>query len=290
MNEPLGLFKYLSPDSDKLVLFENRLVLLTPPIYLDDPWDFRPKGRFPSEDEILQAWREMEANIAGSPVITLPAEFASQAQLQRLEQIQSDVASTEFLAAQNVNYQSEISKIVGVTSLTELPLCRLMWAYYAKSHTGFVAEFGAVDRYEEYGFALRPCALGFRATTVAAKVRYRPYSEQPSLTKNAENVLDVCCTKHLKWEDQGEWRIVWPLKESIACTLTSKYGEPQKRFCLMFAPRGLRRVIFGMRMKPEVRQRLCDMLGREEFKHVQKQVTDIDPQTGDLVVKPFESL
>ena len=74
MNETPGLFKYLSPD--KLVFFENRLVLLTPPIYLNDPWDFRPNGRFPSEEEILKVWKENESDIARSSVIALPAEYA----------------------------------------------------------------------------------------------------------------------------------------------------------------------------------------------------------------------
>ncbi|MDD5138842.1 MAG: hypothetical protein PHY43_01115 [Verrucomicrobiales bacterium] len=33
-----GLFKYFPPD--KMDFFENRLVLLTPPKFLNDPWDF----------------------------------------------------------------------------------------------------------------------------------------------------------------------------------------------------------------------------------------------------------
>ncbi len=39
-----GLFKYL--DESKLDFFEKSMVFLTPPCHLNDPWDFRPKGRF----------------------------------------------------------------------------------------------------------------------------------------------------------------------------------------------------------------------------------------------------
>ena len=47
-----GLFKCFSPD--KLDFFENRLVLLTPPKFLNDPWDFLPKGRTLTNDEIFR--------------------------------------------------------------------------------------------------------------------------------------------------------------------------------------------------------------------------------------------
>jgi hypothetical protein len=250
MNESSGLFKYLSPD--KIVFFEDRLVLLTPPVYLNDPWDFLPKGATPSEDDAMQ--------------------------------IGADFASDEFLAAQGTYYQKEIGKVVGIVSLTEQALSRLMWAHYADSHRGFVAEFATWEPAEKYGFSIRMCAVGPVVAgklkpVVAAKVKYRP--DFQGISRDAANVQDICWSKHPDWGKEQEWRIIWPLQRSIPRTT----GEGGRRFWLSFAPDGLVRVIFGMRMAPELKQRLCRMLDREEFKHVQKQMTGIDARTGEMVLR-----
>lgn len=281
MNETRGLFKSLS--ADKLVFFENCLVLLTPPIYLNDPWDFLPKGRVPSEDEILKVWREVETDIAHSSVIALPAGFALREQQERLQRMRTGLTSTEFLGTQSRNYQEQISKFVGVVSLTELPLSRLMWAHYAQSHTGFAIELAADEESNYESFVIRGMGNGL----VAAKVKYPSSHHQIPLAEDASNVLEVCCSKHPLWEYEREWRIVAFLRDSTPWPHISDRGCEERRFCVPFKPGNLQRVIFGMRMKPEVRQRLCNMLGREEFKHVQKQVTDIDPQTGKMVLNPL---
>jgi len=74
-------------DASKLVFFENCLVLPTPPIYLNDPWDFLPKGRLPSEDEILKVWCEIETDISRASIISLPVGFAQREQQGRLEKM-----------------------------------------------------------------------------------------------------------------------------------------------------------------------------------------------------------
>ncbi len=214
-------------------------------------------------------------------MIHLPVQFAQREQQERLERIRADFASKEFLSDQGKDYQKEIGKIVGVVSLTDLPLSRLTWAHYADSHRGFVAEFAAEEGAAAYGFTIRMCAVG---PVVAAKVKY--HHDFQEISKDADNVQEVCWSKHPDWEQEQEWRVIWPLKKSLTCTLRHvNRAEPLKRFCLPFAPCGLRRVIFGMRMEAGLKQRLCVMLSRNEFQHVQKQVTDIDPHTGEMVLK-----
>lgn len=158
MNDGEGLFKYL--DASKLAFFENCLVLLTPPIYLNDPWDFLPKGRVPSQGEILKVWRELETEVVRSSVIAVPVHFAQRERYERLNKMQVDSTSKDFLTKQGKYFQEQMSKLVGVVSLTELPLSRLMWAHYAQSHTGFVAEFATGEETEKCGFRIRMCAVG----------------------------------------------------------------------------------------------------------------------------------
>jgi len=284
MRETFSLFKYLSPD--KLVFFENQLVQLTPPIYLNDPWDFLPKGRIPSEVEINRVWLEVERNVAQSSVLQLTVQSPLREQQERLEKFRADLASKECLADQGRDYQNEIGKIVGIVSLTEQPLNRSMWAHYADSHKGFVAEFAAGNEGTAHGLTIRMCALG---PVAAAKVKYHPDFQE--ISQNADNVQKICWSKHPDWVGEQEWRIVWPLQRSLTCTLRYANRDEQiKRFCLPFAAQGLQRVIFGMRMEAGLKQRLCAMLARNGFDHVQKQVTDIDPHTGEMVLKPLAAL
>jgi hypothetical protein len=59
------------------------------------------------------------------------------------------------------------------------------------------------------------------------------------------------------------------------------------RYCLPLAPEHLKRVIFGMRMNPAKHQRLRRLLNQDQFKHVQKETTFIDNETGELKLKPL---
>lgn len=160
------LFKYLS--SDKLVFFENRLVLLTPPIYLNDPWDFLPKGRNPTKEEILKVSRDVEMENARASVIHLPAEFAHSQSMERLQKARDRANSREFAEGLSKFSRVQISSMVGIVSLTEKPLCRLMWAHYAESHTGFVAEFATHDQFKHDELSACGCDIG--PVRYAAKV------------------------------------------------------------------------------------------------------------------------
>ena len=278
MSEPLRLFKYFSPD--KLVFFENCLVLLTPPIYLNDPWDFLPGGRVASEEEIQKACLENERHIAQTSIIHLPADFAQRQHMQRAQSMRTWAKSKEFVEGLSIFSQERFP--YGVVSLTEKPLCRLMWAHYAESHAGFVVEFVTGNQVEYEGLTACGCDVG--PVACAFKVRYpRPFTLQPW---TRENIANACCSKHPAWEYEQEWRILWELNKSIPFHINSPQGAEQ-RYCLQFAPTNLKNVIFGMRMKPEVKQRLDKMLNQDEFKHVQKQTTFIDNETGELILKPL---
>lgn len=122
----------------------------------------------------------------------------------------------------------------------------------------------------------------------AAQVKYSPSFQHPST--GDENEWEVNLAKHPDWATEKEWRIIWELRESMLCRVSCARGcEPVERFCLPFAPESLRSVIFGMRMQPKIKQPLHNMLDQEAFKHVRKLTTDIDPETGVLVLKPIES-
>ncbi len=278
-HQTTGLFKYLSPA--KFEFFEKCLLSLTPPIYFNDPWDFLPKGQAVSEAQLLEAPEIVEAAIAQASVIAVPLDFARRRRDASLQALRKQITTDDFLEGASDNYQQKISKIVGAISLTELPLCRLMWAHYAESYSGFVVEFiaGEMDHYK--GFFARTLGFGLPAT----KVKYPLSAQRVTLNENADNVDELCWSKHPVWEYEQEWRVVAHLHGSHSVGIKDKKGED--RFCVSFPPQSLHRVIFGMRMKPEIKRRLLAMLARPEFEHVQKEVTAINHGTGELVSKAF---
>jgi hypothetical protein len=53
-------------------------------------------------------------------------------------------------------------------------------------------------------------------------------------------------------------------------------------YLLSFKPEYLIRIIFGLRVDPNMEKWLSDMLNTEDFAHVQKEKIGIDPSSGKL--------
>jgi hypothetical protein len=236
-----GLFKYFPPD--KLDFFENRLVLLTPPKFLNDAWDFLPKGRTATYEETFREHQKIEKEIAKSSA-HIPAWFVQLQPKKRLQRMLDAGKSREFVEGLPKYSQERVSSTYGIVSLTETPSCRLMWAHYAESHSGFVAEFIASDHFVEPNEKLPSCScIGFPA----CKVQYPP-SFKP-LPWTANSIVGASWAKYPFWKYEQEWRMLLPLEESVHCCIVKKEKSGSERYCLPFLPENLTRVIFGMRMK-----------------------------------------
>jgi hypothetical protein len=247
-----GLFKYFPTDADKLEKFTNGQVYLTPPEHFNDPWDFRMR---------FEPWTDAQ--------LREQCPSSSSYGPEVFREFKAAMTSANFHADESCNYQKEIGKIVGVVSLAEQPLNPLMWAHYAESHKGFVAEFwhGEEEPFED-DFYLRTGPFG-----PAAKVHYLKHREQqPECKRDLSNIAKVLWTKHSEWEYEREWRVFqW---HRAATPGQTKDGEP--RSLLKFEPNQLIRVIFGLRICPTVEAELSKMLRRPEFRHVRKEKADID--------------
>ncbi len=276
-----GLFKYFTPD--KLTFFENRLVLLTPPKYLNDPWDFLPKGRILTDEEIVREWQKWEKENAECPGKSMPAEFAQLPPKERLRIMLASGKSREFYEGLPDYSRECVSLKYGIVSLTEKSSCRLMWAHYATSHSGFVAEFSVTGHFERPEENLACCCcMGLQT----CKVKY-PLAFKPS-PWTRDNIFIESMSKHPLWKYEQEWRILFRLGDKLVrrCVVIAEKTS-SVRYCLPFLPEHLTRVVFGMQMKPEDQQRIHIMLNHDGFKHVQKQIADIDNETGELILKPL---
>lgn len=257
-----GLFKYFPTDRDstgydKLKWFIEKQILLTPPEYFNDPWDFRV--RF---ETYTDAQLESEALKLQIPI----------------EHLREVVMASDFPTEESRNYQKEVGKTIGVVSLAENPLDRVLWAHYAESHYGFVAEFAHGEEFLEDGFRQRVGPFGS-----AAKVQYlKPHEQQPEYERSGSNIAKnakVFWKKHSEWDYEQEWRVVQSHNKATLGRTTD--GKP--RSLLKFEPSHLIRVIFGLRICPAVEAKVNEMLGRPEFKNVRKEKADINPVTNKLI-------
>ena len=250
-----GLFKYFPADWEKLKWFTNGQILLTPPQYFNDPWDFLVRFEPYTDAQLKRKAAELQ----------LP-----------LEHLREMVMASDFLREESSDYQKEIGRIVGVVCLAENPLDRAMWAHYGGSHHGFLAEFAHGAEFLEDGFRQRVGPFG-----PAAKVQYlKPHEQQPECRRDLSNIANILWTKHSEWECEQEWRVV----QSHANRATlGQASDGTPRSLLGFDPKHLIRVIFGLRVCPTVEETLREMLGRPEFGNVRKERADIDSVTNELI-------
>jgi hypothetical protein len=251
-----GLFKYFSTDQDKLERFTKGQVYLTPPKYLNDPWEFRLRIG-PATEEYLR-------------------EHAPFLGPEGMAEFRRHTGSGDWLEEGAEEQRELFSKIIGIVCLTENPLDMLMWAHYGESHKGFVAEFGPSDDEARPPLGLQRWGSPFGP---AARVKYRP--KHPDLKLDTSNMEEVLLTKHLCWTYEEEWRVIRRL-----CI-----GDPhptRNGFVLVrFRPTDLLRVILGLQASPGVRLQLRQMLSRREFEHVRKEEMHIDPGARELEPRPL---
>jgi hypothetical protein len=252
---PAGLFKYFPTDQDKLERFTNGQVYLTPPKYMNDPWDFLLRSEPPTEEQVKNE----------APFLH-PQDVAA---------FHNEVSSPSALEDEAREQQEELSRMIGLVCLTESPLDRLMWAHYGESHRGFVAEFGRSDEGKsECGFQL--CDSPFGA---AVRVDYRP--TQPLRKRDGSNMEAVVLTKHSKWKYEQEWRVIRSLKTG------APHPEREGFVLVWFKPAHLLRVILGLRVCKKVRFQLKQMLNHREFDHVRKEEAYIDGSSRALRSRPL---
>jgi hypothetical protein len=104
----------------------------------------------------------------------------------------------------------------------------------------------------------------------------------------SENICEQFWSKHPDWKYESEWRIIWPLVHSTAHYAKLPGDTESKNYhCLRFEPMTLKRVIFGLNMDSNTQQRLFDMLNKDAFNHVRRERTEINGDTGELILNPM---
>jgi hypothetical protein len=131
MVETILRYKYVPFNEGSLCIIKNGTMKFTRPSEFNDPFDCYPEM---DENKHLKYMMERKDLLkkAGDGLGLSPAQRIQNkgVMLNRLK-----------TAIQNGEFGKKLVSDVGICSLSRDPLNLLMWAHYAKDHTGFVVEF-----------------------------------------------------------------------------------------------------------------------------------------------------
>jgi len=164
---------------------------------------------------------------------------------------------------------------IGILSLSEDPINDLMWAHYAKDHSGFVLEF---DESNEFFSRKRSDGDEFY------HLRKVQYIDRPLNAESLEELVDsdLFASKLSKWSYEQEWRILVPLTGRQA-----EIQEGENQIHLIAIPKAaIQGVIFGMRLNDDTRQTIFKILEMDAtYNHVRLREEFLDLERGRLSIR-----
>lgn len=263
----ITLFRYFSPA--KLPDFLLGRLTLTPPKYLNDPFEFAIGREFPDRAEVETMFdgfvRNEYEGLSETHRIKIPLDEFRRRKSGARDKFIARVMSEEFKLAEPEEMQVGLSEFYGLICLTESPDNPLMWGHYCDSYKGFVAEFACLCEQTTNVPKIRLTPFG-----LAFQVKYT--SNQPSLNRDFSNAAQCFSTKIQEWSYEREWRVIERLDIS-QYTKTTDDG----RYYAQFPATSLRRIILGHQMSDVNKSELLTIADKEAFAHVRFQRTYPNP-------------
>lgn len=218
MSETILRYKYVAFNEGALCIIQNGTMQFTRPSKFNDPFDCDPEMDEQKHLEYLKGRKDLFKEAADR--LGIPPGQRIQRKGVMLKKIEK--------AYQNYMFgQKFVDDDVGICSLSRDPLNLLMWAHYAKEHTGFVVEFCIpMQKYLEEDALKR---------LLPSEVKYE--REKP--------IIDPFDDKFLKFKKQflikgHDW--VYEQEERVVDYLRGPGIHPYERKII------LKSVIAGMRM------------------------------------------
>jgi hypothetical protein len=248
----MALFRYFSPERGLRVL-EMRELGVTPPKYLNDPFECSPiiKCKEPEAyarrriDEITTSREFFENNRNHFQGLTFE-EFRSGLQRSYLQLLEKLIAGTPQVDSHIQSLAQEIiSERFGVICFAPDALDQTMWAKYSPSHDGLVIEFWRSHRL----FSGRSF---FEIHYSDEPVVFDPSS--PTARDDAELFLS---RKRLQWSSERESRLLVEL--ALATTRDLPEG---RRYFIPIGPEVILSVTLGLRATNETQDRLSSFFAR----------------------------
>jgi len=253
----LRLYKFIDNKKGNVAKLCDGVIYLTPPKYLNDTQEFRYSPGMPPDSAILAMLNKYSAEeyrslpAASRRIIDLQAFQAVRAQLAR--PYIEFLTSPSYVDGIETRTQDEMSRIVGVTSLTERATDAGIWNDYADDLAGLAIELVAGDDFMFPDIPACPLALG----TAALKVSYT--TALTTAPRTSAGIAKILTTKDAsRWGHEGEWRIVWPLAWAAEVRLI----DNAQHFFWRLEKGTVRGICYGGRMDSALRHQVDTWLQR----------------------------
>jgi DUF2971 family protein len=252
----MALFRYFSPE-DALRVLETAELMVTPPKYLNDPFECRPvikstdpRGFARRKINEIMSPEFFESHKSDLPVRTFE-EY--QSVLRRWGAVLSELAVIG-VAKTDSHVQSRVHDLIsqgwGVICFAADGLDQKMWAHYASSHQGLLIEFQ-----QNHLLFSGPSFFEMH------------YSDEPvvfdaSSPPARENAKLFLTRKRLEWSSERESRLLMEL------AVTRVHNLPEgRRYFIPIAPEVIVSVTLGLRATAETQRRVIELLNAPHFQH-----------------------
>lgn len=262
------LFKYLEPD--RIDVLDSNLIRFTQPADFNDPFEFKPViSTLASKEEMDEAFEIKIKSLIKTELEKTPPKLRkliSPAQLEALTrqnygqywpEINNQLSAIGGVVAQT--FAEKSNEMFGVLSLTEKNSNLLMWAHYARSHTGFCVGFDNNNLFFNQKRSDRDEFYHLRKVEYA---KDRPTKRVMELTG-----VELLLVKSEDWFYEQEWRMCALLSDSNKVIEAETY--PIHLF--NFPKSAVKEVILGARMENKKKDQLLNVLSAKYENVVVKQ-------------------
>jgi hypothetical protein len=297
----MPLYRYLPPERSDVV--SGARIRFTQPNSLNDPFELKPFFKMALNPEtLIQSIRERMdlATVLREKYQTMPTEIRCRMTAEQFVQFgltEAERRKVEFDAIFEEEMASflEVQPIlgeafrhlihqyfgheIGILSLSECVASDLMWAHYAKDHSGFVIEFDETNSFFNQKRSEKDEFFHLR------KVSYL----KNSLRANSMEELvdsDLFASKLSKWAYEREWRMLVPLTGRQP----ELHNGDEPVHLIQIPKEIIAGVIFGVKASADLRRKFFSIKKNDPaYSHVQFREAFVDLEKGRISTRPISS-
>ena len=287
-------YKYI-PAETALKILQSRTLKYSSPAIFNDPFDTQTRMDFGFEvSELIEAFAEEQYKMIHGheePVgdesnelfrdIKKLWHIAKQSQRkmpkevwrQQIKPFNEETVRicAEYLEELN-NWWYRLSKASRILCLAENHLNLLMWAHYAKDHTGVVIKFKCLPELDTPFIAARKVNYSCKPPVIAELSDYVQdlTGQSPDLIDYRAGFFKLFLTKSTHWCYEQEWRVfIPPFNMENPSIKTDDKGQEILFDLISFHPQEIHSIYFGCKISKPDRDDIMECL-QDDMRHVKK--------------------
>lgn len=181
---------------------------------------------------------------------------------------------TESIKEMN-NWWYRLSKASRILCLAEDQENLLMWAHYAKDHTGIVIKFKCLPELDTPLIAARKVDYSCKPPVMAELNDYVKHltGQSLDLIGHSDIFYKLFLTKSTQWSYEQEWRVFIPPFDMENPTIkTDDRGQEVLFDYYSFTPQEIHSIYFGCKISKPDRSDIMEYLNKRDMRHVKKYI------------------